>query len=102
MTVAENFLLGRSRGVVGRSRLHSMGEEIAALAGDTGLACTPDARVETLSVGEQQRVEILRPCTWGPATCSSTNRPRILHLQRYIHFSHRYGVSRPISVSESC
>lgn len=65
MTVAENFLLGRSRGVVGRSRLRSMGEEIAALAGDTGLACTPDARVETLSVGEQQRVEILRALHLG-------------------------------------
>lgn len=65
MTVAENFLLGRSRGVVGRSRLRRMSEEITALAEDTGLACTPDARVDTLSVGEQQRVEILRALHLG-------------------------------------
>ncbi|MET4049363.1 MULTISPECIES: ABC transporter ATP-binding protein [unclassified Rhodococcus (in: high G+C Gram-positive bacteria)] len=65
MTVAENFLLGRSRGVVGKNRLRRTQDDIAALAEDTGLACDPTARVETLSVGEQQRVEILRALHQG-------------------------------------
>ncbi|MEU5841907.1 ABC transporter ATP-binding protein [Rhodococcus sp. NPDC047139] len=65
MTVAENFLLGRSHGVVGRKRLRRTESEIAALASDTGLACDPAARVENLSVGEQQRVEILRALHLG-------------------------------------
>ncbi|WAL47728.1 ABC transporter ATP-binding protein [Rhodococcus pyridinivorans] len=65
MTVAENFLLGRSPGVIGRKRLRRAEAEIAALAEDTGLACDPTARVENLSVGEQQRVEILRALHLG-------------------------------------
>ncbi|NME80144.1 ABC transporter ATP-binding protein [Rhodococcus sp. 105337] len=65
MTVAENFLLGRSRGVVGRGRLRRTCDEISALAAETGLACDPSARVDTLSVGEQQRVEILRALHLG-------------------------------------
>lgn len=65
MTVAENFLLGRSRGVVGRGRLRRMCAEISTLAAETGLACNPAARVDTLSVGEQQRVEILRALHLG-------------------------------------
>jgi len=65
MTVAENFLLGRARGVVGRKQLRRTESEISALADETGLACDPAARVETLSVGEQQRVEILRALHLG-------------------------------------
>lgn len=65
MTVAENFLLGRSRGVVGRSRIRKVSREIEALAEETGLSCDPRARIDTLSVGEQQRVEILRALHQG-------------------------------------
>ncbi|MGW0018206.1 ABC transporter ATP-binding protein [Rhodococcus sp. NPDC003382] len=65
MTVAENFLLGRSRGIVGRNRLRAMSREIESLAEETGLQCDPRARIDSLSVGEQQRVEILRALHQG-------------------------------------
>lgn len=58
LTVLDNIRLGTeslwSRGAKdARAR-------VAALAGDFGLAVTPDARVGALSVGQRQRVEILK------------------------------------------
>ena len=60
-TVVENVVLGaESAGLAGsldyqgpRARIRTLGERY-------GLALDPDARVEDLSVGEQQRVEILK------------------------------------------
>ncbi|MCG3127034.1 MAG: Ribose import ATP-binding protein RbsA [Phycisphaerae bacterium] len=57
LTVAENILLGM-RGV--RLRLNRASREIAAFADDVGLPVQVDARVGDLSVGRQQRVEILK------------------------------------------
>ena len=56
MTVAENLALG------GRGRLRSrdMVAHVEALAARTGFALDPHARVEDLSVGAQQRVEIAK------------------------------------------
>jgi simple sugar transport system ATP-binding protein len=59
MTVAENVLLGLDRP---RFRL-DLGEteaQVARLADEVGLRVDPHARVWQLSVGEQQRVEILK------------------------------------------
>jgi simple sugar transport system ATP-binding protein len=59
-TVAENVVLGaepRSGPVFAKDRAR---DEVAALAKKFGLTIDPDARVEHLSVGEQQRVEILK------------------------------------------
>jgi simple sugar transport system ATP-binding protein len=61
-TVAENVVLGREprrRGspLVDRRRAR---DEVAALSARYGLAVDPDARVEDVSVGMQQRVEILK------------------------------------------
>ena len=60
LTVTENILLGTrslwSRGL----GLAAAGNRIAALSRDFGLAVDPSARVGTLSVGERQRVEILK------------------------------------------
>lgn len=58
MTVAENLLLGRARGVSldlawARTAVRATGERL-------GMTIDPDARVVDLSVGQQQRVEILK------------------------------------------
>jgi ABC-type uncharacterized transport system ATPase subunit len=61
LTVAENLVLGaepRARGVVldyGRAA-----DDVRKLSNDTGLVITPDRLISDLSVGEAQRVEILK------------------------------------------
>lgn len=59
MTVAENLALGGS----GRLRLREMKARVRELADRTGFALSPDARVEELPVGAQQRVEIAKALT---------------------------------------
>lgn len=56
MTVAENIALG-GHGWFRPAQLH---EAILALSARTGLAVDPAARIEDLSAGAQQRVEILK------------------------------------------
>jgi simple sugar transport system ATP-binding protein len=56
MTVAENIALGMHRPY----RPAALRRDVIALATSTGLAINPDARVADLSVGAQQRVEILK------------------------------------------
>ena len=58
MTVAENVVLGRTDGV--RVRLEAAQARVAAAAERFGIRVDPLARVGDLSVGEQQRVEILK------------------------------------------
>jgi ABC-type uncharacterized transport system ATPase subunit len=61
-TVAENVLLGDEHGPGSSFALHprAVEQEVAALAERYGLPVQPDARIWQLSVGEQQRVEILK------------------------------------------
>ncbi len=61
-TVAENVVLGDHRGEGGSFRLHrhAIEAKVAALSDRYGLAVDPRARIWQLSVGEQQRVEILK------------------------------------------
>jgi ABC-type uncharacterized transport system ATPase subunit len=61
-TVAENVVLGDYRHERGRLILDqgAIGRRVAALAERYSLAVDPHARVWQLSVGEQQRVEILK------------------------------------------
>lgn len=56
MTVAENVALG-GRGLIDRA---AVVERIRAIAADSGLALDPAARVHDLSVGAQQRLEIVK------------------------------------------
>ena len=58
MTVAENVVLGRTEGV--RVQLPAAQARVAAAAERFGIRVDPLARVGDLSVGEQQRVEILK------------------------------------------
>lgn len=60
LTVLENILLGTEplwKPTLGRRAAR---EKVARLSRDFGLAVHPDAPVSTLSVGERQRVEILK------------------------------------------
>jgi simple sugar transport system ATP-binding protein len=60
-TVAENVILGSEpAGPLGRLRLQEAQARIAELCAQYGFALDPAAKVETLSVGEQQRVEIIK------------------------------------------
>jgi len=59
-TVLENLILGAEGGPFLAGGLAAARTELARLAREYGLAVDPDARVADLSVGEQQRVEILK------------------------------------------
>ncbi|MBX3499415.1 MAG: ABC transporter ATP-binding protein [Alphaproteobacteria bacterium] len=59
-TVLENLVLGAEGGPVLRRGLAAARRELSRLAGEYGLSVDPDAVVAGLSVGEQQRVEILK------------------------------------------
>ena len=59
-TVLENLVLGAEGGPVLRRGLAAARAELARLAREYGLSVDPDAVVGDLSVGEQQRVEILK------------------------------------------
>ena len=59
-TVLENLVLGSEGGLLLAGGLAAARAELARLARDYGLSVDPDARVADLSVGEQQRVEILK------------------------------------------
>ncbi len=59
-TVLENLVLGAEGGPLLKGGLAAARAELARLAREYGLAVDPDARVADLSVGEQQRVEILK------------------------------------------
>ncbi|WP_343590688.1 ABC transporter ATP-binding protein [Paracidovorax wautersii] len=60
-TVAQNILLGLPAEQAGhRRQLAALEERIRAQAGDLGFAIDPRQRVDSLSIAEQQRVEILK------------------------------------------
>jgi general nucleoside transport system ATP-binding protein len=57
MSVVDNVLLGRESGVLNRKQCARQLEKIAV---DYGLPLEPFAKIEDLSVGERQRVEIVK------------------------------------------
>lgn len=58
MTVAENVLLGQMEGALASPQ--RMEQAISKLAADFGMEIDPSARIADLSMGERQRVEILK------------------------------------------
>ncbi|MEO1067789.1 MAG: ABC transporter ATP-binding protein [Cyanobacteria bacterium J06638_6] len=58
-TVAENIVLGQTTGVLRESQ-QKLHQRLMALADRYGLSLNPEAKIWELSVGEQQRVEILK------------------------------------------
>jgi ABC-type uncharacterized transport system ATPase subunit len=59
-TVLENVLLGNEGGPLLAPGLAAARRELERLGHEYGLSVDPDARIADLSVGEQQRVEILK------------------------------------------
>jgi ABC-type uncharacterized transport system ATPase subunit len=57
MSVVDNVLLGREKGVLKRGEC---ARQLEALAVEYGLPLDPFAKIEDLSVGERQRVEIVK------------------------------------------
>jgi general nucleoside transport system ATP-binding protein len=60
MTVAENIVLGAEPGSAIALDLARAGKEIRALSDEFKLSIDPFATIENLSVGQQQRVELLK------------------------------------------
>src|SRR5437868_8368184 len=60
MTVAENIVLGAETGTAASLDLEKANQAIASLSNDLKLGVNPRAFVEDLSVGQQQRVELLK------------------------------------------
>jgi simple sugar transport system ATP-binding protein len=60
MTVAENIVLGAEPGAAISLDLNKAAKEIRALSDEFKLAIDPNAAIENLSVGQQQRVELLK------------------------------------------
>ncbi len=60
LSVLENIMLGTERLWAWRQQTGAARRKLAALAEDYGLVVDPDAQVSDLSVGERQRVEILK------------------------------------------
>jgi simple sugar transport system ATP-binding protein len=60
MTVAENIVLGAEPGSAVALDLGRAATEISALSDEFKLAIDPNATIENLSVGQQQRVELLK------------------------------------------
>src|SRR5207244_11958010 len=60
MTVAENIVLGAEPGSAASLDLKRAAGEIRKLSDEFKLSVNPNATIETLSVGQQQRVELLK------------------------------------------
>src|SRR5437016_1543067 len=60
MTVAENIVLGSEPGSAASLDLKKAAEEIRKLSDEFKLTVDPNATIESLSVGQQQRVELLK------------------------------------------
>ncbi|HBK08998.1 MAG TPA: ABC transporter ATP-binding protein [Acetobacteraceae bacterium] len=57
LTVVDNLLLGQARGILDRG---ACAAQIEKLSAEYGLALAPFAKIQDLSVGERQRVEIIK------------------------------------------
>jgi ABC-type uncharacterized transport systems, ATPase components len=60
MTVAENIILGAETGSAANLDLDKANRDIEKLSGELRLDINPGAYIEDLSVGQQQRVELLK------------------------------------------
>ncbi|MCK4546750.1 MAG: ABC transporter ATP-binding protein [Candidatus Eisenbacteria sp.] len=80
-TVAENVILGNEPGDRVHLDLRAAEEAVRRLGQDYGLNLDPAARIEDLSVGEQQRVEILKVLYRGSDVIVLDEPTQVLTLQ---------------------
>lgn len=66
LSVLENFMLGQNRGLIYRSRYWR--ERLTSLAEQFGFSLTPTMKVEKLTIGERQQLELLRVLAKGAET----------------------------------
>ncbi|MFZ1702286.1 MAG: ABC transporter ATP-binding protein [Pyrinomonadaceae bacterium] len=60
MTAAENIVLGAETGSAASLDIEKANDDILALSNELRLGVKPDALIEDMSVGQQQRVELLK------------------------------------------
>lgn len=60
MTAAENIVLGAETGSAGNLDLDKANRDLLALSNELRLGVDPKVRIENMSVGQQQRVELLK------------------------------------------
>lgn len=65
-TVTENIILGSEPTKGGAIDIKRAEQEVRELSERYGLAVDPAAKIADISVGMQQRVEILKHCTVAP------------------------------------
>ena len=90
MTVVENVLLGWHRP---GARMRDVAEQIRAAAARWGLDVNPMARIETLALGEKQRVEILKAILRGADLLILDEPTSILsprEIEQLLAFLHRF------------
>jgi simple sugar transport system ATP-binding protein len=84
-TVLENVVLGDERGFRLDAGLRRARAELQRLARDYHLEVNPDARVESLGVGERQRVEILKALHRGAGVLILDEPTAVLTPQEAAH-----------------
>lgn len=93
LTVAENYVLGQGSPFSMIRDMRAVHARILELSDRYGLDVTPDALVSSLSVGERQRVEILKVLYHGiellildepTAVLTPQETDRLLHLLRQL------------------
>ena len=77
MTVVENLMLGQTRGLL---RRRDWAARIDALSKEYGLALDPHARIDELSIGERQRVEIVKCLIREPVRTRHLNNLSLLEI----------------------
>jgi simple sugar transport system ATP-binding protein len=82
MTVAENIVLGAEPATPLSLNLAAAGARIRKLSQEFGLSVDPDAVVEHLSVGQQQRVELLKALYRNAQAAHSRRAHRRSHSRR--------------------
>ena len=91
LTVAENIVLGQHKPWSVLNDMDQVAQRIRELGTELGFEVNPDALVENLSVGEQQRVEILKTMYHGAdllildeptAVLTPQETVQLLHLLR--------------------
>ena len=91
LTVAENIVLGQHKPWSVLNDMDQVAQRIRELGKELGFEVNPDALVESLSVGEQQRVEILKTMYHGAdllildeptAVLTPQETVQLLHLLR--------------------